>query len=232
MKYFYSVASVAILASFASIAVISGCGKKPVVEPPKQKKIVFFGDSVTRGYGVQPGESFYDRISGVMKSGIYGDVVTINAGVSGNDTIEAIARAATDVNAHEPDIVVIAFGLNDVQNTSLTPMKFRTNLEELIDGMPEHTTILLATSNTFLGSGEGIWTKLNDSLNLYMKEVVQVARARKIRLIDVHSAWIKQIKQDNRHMESLYSDPTHPSATGHRLIYDIYMDSLRHILVQ
>ncbi len=96
-----------------------GCGKKPEKVSAPPLTIVFFGDSVTFGYGVDTEtESFYARIRKVLQTGIYGEVTTINAGVSGDDTSEALKRMPTDVVVHKPDILVIAFGLNEFARKS------------------------------------------------------------------------------------------------------------------
>lgn len=216
------------------IAVFTGCGKKPEkLSTPRPVTIIFFGDSVTYGYGVDTEtESFFARINKIMQTGLYGDVVVMNAGVSGDDTSEALRRVTIDVTAHNPDYVVIAFGLNDCQNTSMTPQVFRKNINNMLALAPMKTRIILATSNTFLDTGQSIRKNMNDVLDIYMEELRKISREEKLTLIDVNTAWKNQIRQDQRHMESLYNDPTHPSPAGHKLIYETYMDVLRRELVK
>lgn len=214
--------------------VYSGCGKKP--EPKKtqlpERTIVFFGDSIVYGYGVERDtESFYARISKIMATGLFGPVKTINAGVSGNDTDEALLRVTKDVTVHNPDVVVIAFGLNDCQNKMMTVERFRSNIENMIAAMPSKTKIVMATSNSFLESGQSVWVDMNDSLDPYMEAVRAIAMERKFQLIDVNRVWKDQLERDNRHLESYYSDPTHPSAKGHGLLYEAYMNVLRRMLM-
>lgn len=216
---------------FAILAVV-GCGKKP--EPAaaqKERTVVFFGDSIVYGYGVnRETESFYARIEKVMVAGLFGPVKTINAGVSGNDTDEALRRVTNDVTVHNPDIVIIAFGLNDCQNRAMTVERFRANIENIIAAMPAKTKVVLATSNSFLESGQSMWEDLNDSLEPFMAEIRTLAAEKKYPLIDVNSLWNEQLDRDNRHLESYYVDPTHPSAKGHGLIYEAYMGVLRRML--
>jgi len=215
------------------VIMFSGCGKKPEMIRFAPRTVVFFGDSITFGYGVDTQtESFYALISKIMKAGLYGDVKTVNAGVSGDDTSEALERISTDVITHNPDIVVIAFGLNDCQNNSMTTRKFRENTNAMIAALPSKTEVILATSNTFLDTGRSLWKDLNGSLEPYMEEVRNIAREKGIRLIDVNDAWKEHLTKDQRHMETLYFDPTHPSAKGHRIIYETYMDVLRRVLMK
>ena len=218
-------AGILVILSLCLVIIIS-CGKKPEVKPTSLS-VVFFGDSVTFGYGIEDkAESFYTRISNIMKTGMYGNVSTVNAGVSGDDTFQALKRISSDVLIHEPDIVIIAFGLNDCQNKSITVQKFSENINAIINAIPS-AEIILATSNTFMDSGQSLWKELNDSLELYMMEIREIARVKKLTLIDVYAAWENHLRQDSRHMESMYIDATHPSAKGHSLIYETYMNVLR-----
>ena len=213
------------------IVLLMGCGKKPEKVSVPPLTIVFFGDSITFGYGVDPEtESFYARIRNIMQTGIYGEVRTINTGVSGDDTSEALKRIQTDVVDYKPDILIIAFGLNDSQNKSMTVKKFRENINTMISALPPGTQVILATSNTFLDTGQSLWKGMNGSLNLYMEEIRTIAREKKLALIDVNDVWKKQLKRDQRHMEMMYIDPTHPSAAGHSLIYESYMNELRRVM--
>jgi len=210
---------------------IGGCGKKVEV---KQKPliIVFFGDSVTYGYGLSnPSESFFGRIQNIINAGVYENVRIINAGVSGDDTDEAFTRISS-VKAFDPDIVIFAFGLNDCQNQHLDPSRFRQNILRMINTFPPKTRIVLATSNTFMETGQDIWKKLNLSLVVYMDELRSIARNRGYLLVDVHKVWKEQLHLDSRLLESLYVDPTHPSAKGHQLIYETYMDVLRKLMIR
>ena len=210
---------------------MSGCGKKVEVKE-MHTTIVFLGDSITFGYGLDdPSKSFYGRIDAIMKAGIYDNVRTINAGVNGDDTGEALARIA-NVRAHDPDIVVIAFGLNDCQNVRITLLKFRQNLIRIIMALPKKTRVILATSNSFMDTGQEQWKELNASLDDYMDEVRKLSREKGYSLIDVHSVWKKQLRTDSRHIETLYVDPTHPSELGHKLLFETYMDVLRKMIVQ
>ena len=137
--------NVIILFALMIAVVFSGCAQKAEVRKIS-KRIVFFGDSVTNGYGVDTQkESFFARIDNIMKAGVYDDAMAINAGVNGENTNGALERIK-DVVAQQPDILVVAFGLNDCQTDSINPEQFRKNLVKLISFFPRDTRIVLATS--------------------------------------------------------------------------------------
>jgi len=210
---------------------VQGCAKKVVVKP-KPLTIVFFGDSVTNGYGLSdPSQSFVGRIKKIIDAGIYENVTVINAGVNGDDTVEAFGRISS-VKAHDPDIIVFAFGLNDCQNQNIDPSRFRQNLLRMMATFPPKTRIVLATSNPFMDTGQEFWKELNQSLDRYMDEIRTIARTKGCLLIDVNEAWKNQLRVDSGMLESMYIDPTHPSAKGHQLIFETYMDVLRKLLIQ
>src|SRR5207248_3851927 len=70
--------------------------------------LIAFGDSLTAGYGANPGEDYPTRLSALI-----GEPV-INAGVSGDTTGSALARLNADVLARDPRVVIVGLGGYDV----------------------------------------------------------------------------------------------------------------------
>lgn len=84
--------------------------------------IVAFGDSVTHG-AVASGEINYEtvywnrlrqKLNAVRN---YVPVNVINAGIGGITAKRSLDRIDRDVLKHEPDLVIVCFGLNDVNGT-------------------------------------------------------------------------------------------------------------------
>lgn len=69
--------------------------------------IVAFGDSLTAGYGAQPGEDYPTTLSRLISAPV------INAGVSGDTTEASLARIDNDVLSRNPRIVIVGLGGND-----------------------------------------------------------------------------------------------------------------------
>ncbi len=221
--------SLRLLLSATLLLTAFGCMHRPD-KTAKPVTITFFGDSVTYGYGVdRTSESFYSLLVKDLATGKYGPATAINAGKSGDDTADAFRRIGA-VNLGRPDIVVIALGLNDCQTKDITPAVYRENIKRLISALTPGTRVVIATSNTFLETGEPIWTRLNAAFAPYMAEAEKIARENRYPLIDVHAEWVKALAANPDDARSLYADPTHPSATGHRLIHDVYLKSLEKIL--
>src|SRR2546430_641414 len=69
--------------------------------------VIAFGDSLTAGYGAQPGEDYPSKLSTMIGTTV------INAGVSGDTTESALARIDNDVLSRNPRIVMVGLGGND-----------------------------------------------------------------------------------------------------------------------
>jgi acyl-CoA thioesterase-1 len=79
--------------------------------PDTRPVILCFGDSLTAGYGTEPGESYPDDLQKMLKEQGY-DYRVANSGVSGETTKDGLERVER-VAAKHPKIVVLEFGGND-----------------------------------------------------------------------------------------------------------------------
>ncbi len=90
------------------VATIIGCAKQEVKNiGSKGKNIICFGDSVTFGYGANPGEDYPAALGKMVK------LPVINAGVDGDTTFAALERLENDVLIKGPRLVIVEFCGND-----------------------------------------------------------------------------------------------------------------------
>jgi acyl-CoA thioesterase-1 len=82
----------------------------PAAQDPRPL-LVCFGDSLTAGYGADPGQSYPDYLQADLDARGYKYRV-VNEGVSGNTTKDGIDRLAGIV-AMKPAVVIVEFGGND-----------------------------------------------------------------------------------------------------------------------
>jgi acyl-CoA thioesterase-1 len=75
-------------------------------------RIVGFGDSLMAGYGLNPGESFPERLETALRAKGH-DVVIANAGVSGDTTSGGLARLDWSV-PEGTRLVILELGANDM----------------------------------------------------------------------------------------------------------------------
>ncbi len=91
--------------------------------------LVCFGDSLTAGYGTDPGQSYPDDLQRDLDRAGYKYRV-VNAGVSGNTTKDGVGRVDR-VLAIRPAVVVVEFGGNDGLR-GLPIADSRGNLDEIV----------------------------------------------------------------------------------------------------
>jgi len=102
-----------------------------------QTRIVAFGDSNTYGQGLPRGEDWPSKLEVLLKSKGH-DVRVINAGVSGNTTVDALNRVDSAVAAGT-DIAIVTFGVNDARR-GVPPATIGKNLLEIVSRIKSRGT--------------------------------------------------------------------------------------------
>ena len=78
-------------------------------------RVVAFGDSIPYGWGLSGAESYPAILKGMLdESHSEREVAVINAGIPGNTVVLGWQRLRRDVLRWKPHVVLIGFGLNDV----------------------------------------------------------------------------------------------------------------------
>ena len=110
--------------------------KKPETTTSSKKNIMFFGDSLTAGYGLDEEESYPSLIQNRIDSlGLSYQV--INAGLSGETTTGGLGRI--DWVLQQPiDVFVLALGSNDMLR-GLDLSLSKDNLRKILDKVREHS---------------------------------------------------------------------------------------------
>jgi acyl-CoA thioesterase-1 len=178
--------------------------------------IVCYGDSITAGYGVQPGESYPDDLQRDLDHRGYHYKV-VNMGTSGATTKDAVARLQ-DVLRANPSVVIVEFGGNDGLR-GLRVDDTRKNLETVLDTLTTaHIKILLA----------GITLPPNygpDYVNAFNEVFREVAAK------EHPAAFVPMIYKDLVHQPgTIQGDGIHPTAKGAGILAETLMPSLTPLL--
>ena len=200
----------ALIVSLFGFAITPDLFAQPA-DSPKQK-LVCFGDSITkRGYN----EILQQLLN----------VDTVNSGVAGNSTAQALRRMKKDVLNHNPDIVVIFFGTNDLRidapRVHVTLDDYRVNLKTMIDKCrAQKAKVVLCTPppidrEKYYERHEpkmheavgGIEKLLQD----YRTAAIEVAKANSVPLVDLNRLLAKT-------PEWMSHDGVHPSKYGTAVI--------------
>jgi len=85
--------------------------QEPIPVEDTRPVIAAFGDSLSAGFGVEPGKSFPDDLQRLLDAARYRYHV-VNLGVSGDTTTDGVERLPAVLAVH-PAIVILEFGGND-----------------------------------------------------------------------------------------------------------------------
>jgi acyl-CoA thioesterase-1 len=96
--------------------------------------ILAFGDSLTAGFGLDPGQAFPARLEAALKARGH-DIVITNAGVSG-DTSTAGAERLDWSLVPEIDGVIVELGSNDAQR-GIDPQETEKALDRILTALDE-----------------------------------------------------------------------------------------------
>ena len=112
-------------------------------------RLMAFGDSLTHGYGLGPGETFPEQLEAALRADGF-DVTVLNAGNSGDTTAGGLARLDWAL-ADDPDAMILELGANDGLR-GLDPAATYANLDALLAklkdaGLPVLLTGMLAPPN-------------------------------------------------------------------------------------
>jgi acyl-CoA thioesterase-1 len=102
---------------------------QPVAIDDKRPLIICFGDSLTAGYGAEPGKSYPDYLQTDLNAKGYHYRV-VNEGVSGNTTKDGVQRL-DEIVEMKPAIVIVEFGGNDGLR-GVPILDSRTNLDHIV----------------------------------------------------------------------------------------------------
>jgi acyl-CoA thioesterase-1 len=198
---------------------IFACDKKggellPGFESGQYQTVVAFGDSIVEGYNQPEGwPEMLERDLGAR----FGDVQVINAGVSGNTAANGLARLERDVLDRDPDLVLIAFGLNDMKNGEKMSA-FASNMSAIVDGIMAEGVRLVLMTTTRLQKGASILGRVNPAP--FNEAIRQIAEDRAVTLIDVHE------KFKGYNTPEYLMDVAHPNQEGYRRLAEIIREGL------
>lgn len=95
--------------------------------------ILAYGDSLTAGYQLKPGEGFAPQLEAALKARGH-DVTVVMGGVSGDTSAQGRARLGWTLAGmkKKPDLVILELGANDMLRGQ-SPATARANLAAMID---------------------------------------------------------------------------------------------------
>jgi acyl-CoA thioesterase-1 len=217
----------------ATAALLAACGKKdeparqqapatvPAPAPPPpvaadpRPKIVVFGDSISEGFGLDPGQSFPDLLQKDLDSrGLKYHVV--NLGVSGNTTQDGLARLSMALT-ERPKIVLLELGGNDGLR-GIPASVTQANLAQMIEAFQgAGATVVLAGMTLPPNYGA-------DFIKRFDAVYQELASKYRVTLIPFLLAGV------GGHDDLMQRDGLHPNAAGARKVEALVLKTLTPLL--
>jgi acyl-CoA thioesterase-1 len=189
----------------------------PAVPKEDTKKVlVVFGDSLSAGYGLQPGESYPDNLQRKLDAQGYAWRV-VNLGISGDTTMGGVARIQTGT-ALKPALVLLELGGNDGLR-GLPLARTRENLDQMIVAF-ERAGARVVLAGMTLPPNYG-----PDYVNGFRRIYADLAAKYKLALVPFLLEDI--ITKDLRYFQR---DGVHPTADGARIIAETVLRTLKPLL--
>lgn len=201
--------------------------------------IVAFGDSVTHG-AVASGEINYETVywerlrKKILNVRNYVPVNVINAGIGGITAKYSLGRMDSQVLAHNPDLIIVCFGLNDVNG----PLEEYTESLRIIfeKGKNSGAEVIFMTPNmlnTYVAedapkeyleyAGVTAKTQNEGKMDLYMEAAVAVAREAGVSVCDCYAKWKKLAETEDITM-LLANRINHPTKEMHEFFAQSLFD--------
>jgi acyl-CoA thioesterase-1 len=120
-----------VVRAFVHAALLVGLASA-VPAAAKEVHVLAFGDSLTAGYGLPPGQGFAPQLQAMLRrNGVR--AIVANGGVSGDTAAAGRARLGWTLDGlpRKPDLVIVALGANDMLR-GLPPSQTRAELDAML----------------------------------------------------------------------------------------------------
>jgi lysophospholipase L1-like esterase len=186
-----------------------------LAEGEQTVRIVCFGDSITGVYYHTGGRRAWPEMLGLALQRLYpaAQVEVVNAGLSGDTTVGALARLEADVLRHRPHVVVVMFGMNDV--TRVPPETYHGNLTQIVQRCRgQAAEVVLCTPNSIYPEDGA---RPVERLAEYAEIVRAIGATQGVPVADCYGAYEAVRAADRRAWMGLMSETIHPNMRGHKV---------------
>ena len=189
----------------------------------KNKRVIFFGDSITE-QGAKPGGYISVMRDMLTQQNITNYDLT-GAGVGGNKVYDLYLRMQEDVIQQSPDIVVIWVGVNDVWHKSMFGTgtdadKFEKFYRAIIKELQSNSIKVVLVTPTTIGEKYDYSNQQDGDLNKYSQIIRNIAKELNLSLVDLHSIFHTYEVNNNTANEAkgiLTVDGVHLNDAGNKL---------------
>ena len=197
--------------------------------------IVALGDSVTHG-AVAPGEMNYETVywnrlrQRLQSKNGWIPINVINTAIAGTMAVDALPRMEKQVFSHDPDLVIVCYGLNDVNKDLET---YLSSLEAIFRRCQEgNVDVIFLTPNmlnTYVAEDTypdikayaAVTADMQNSgkMDRYIYAAIDLAKSMGVPVCDCYSQW-KELSKTQDTTMLLANRINHPTKEMHQLFSD------------
>ena len=201
---------------------------------------VALGDSVTQGLTLNPAMVGDDAYHAVFRRKLIErfplrTFSTINAGVGGDSTNNAMDRFESDVLVHHPNLLTICLGLNDCGKETAGLPGYKANLRMMAGWAEKAGMAVLFMTPNWMATRDServdpkfranfpryLELQVSGMLGQYVNAMRQVAADLNAPLADVYAEWQRRHDAGEDVDLMLSNGINHPDAAGHRLAGEV-----------
>lgn len=188
----------------AAAAILAGCGGKTPRLPrlAASDVIVAFGDSLTYGTGAAEHESYPAVLSQLIGRTV------VRSGVPGEVTAEGLKRLPEVLDAHQPRLVIVCLGGNDMLR-KVAKSEIKANLREIVRTIKARgidVVLIGVPQPSLIASAPEFYAEVAEEFDL---------------------PYEGRIVPGVLYSPELKADPIHPNARGYRRIAEAIAELLR-----
>ena len=181
-----------------------------------------YGDSITAGGEASEVRLCYQErwVAGLSQEFPGAQLISENGATGGDASYQGVQRLEEKVLSRNPDLVLVAFGMNDLR----TPRaEFVANLNTIISQIRSRTQAEVILISTFPPNPDWIYTSGNS--DEIAEATASVAQSAHCAYADVHAVWDQVLRRKD--LPSLLGNNiNHPNDFGHWL----YLQALEAVL--
>lgn len=182
--------------------------------------IVAFGDSITNGGEASaPGLIYWQRWVDDLQARHPGSRLNaINGATGGDNTTRGLERLPAKVLSARPDLVLLAFGMNDHNRRGVPVPEYERQLRELIARIRAGTSAEIIVLSTFPPNPR--WKHGSQRMAEYAAATARAAADTRCAYADVFTNW-QAVAARKRPEDLLANNINHPNDFGHWIYYRV-----------
>jgi acyl-CoA thioesterase I len=194
------------------------------LEEGKKLTLVAFGDSITAGgEASQPDLIYWQRWANALKQKYpRAEIEAINGATGGDTTANGLSRLQNKVIERRPDVVLIAFGMNDdnIPPFGVPVETFAENLRHMVDQIRSQTQAEIILLSTFPPNPK--WHFGSGNMAQYAQATERVAREKQCAYGDVYHNWLT-VAAAKKPEDLLGNNINHPNDFGHWIYLQVLL---------